>query len=71
MSQEKLTPEQVQHEHSRITGEYLDAKEVLKAKRDKKLDALRERCPHKNTNNEWGFQPWCYDCESGVRGQQV
>ena len=64
-NQDKLTPEQVDHEYLRITGEYLDAKAVIKAKRDKKLDALRERCPHENTENQSRYR-WCNDCESEV-----
>ena len=68
--QDKLNLEQVQHELSRIIGEYLDAKEVIKAKRDKKLDALRARCPHEDLDDEWGWRLWCRDCESEIRGQK-
>lgn len=67
MTQTKLTPEQVQHEHSLIMGEYLDAKEVIKAKRGKKLDALRERCPHEDIDKDGPGPPWCCHCESEVR----
>lgn len=70
MSQEKLTSGQVRHEHSRIMGEYIDEKAVITAKRDKKLNALRERCPHENTEKDWRHR-WCNDCESEVWEEQV
>ncbi|KKK85689.1 hypothetical protein LCGC14_2770780 [marine sediment metagenome] len=59
---EKLTVEQVKHEHSRIIDEYIDAKDVIRARRDKKLDALRERCSHENADEDSG-SPWCNDCK--------
>lgn len=66
MNQGKLTPDQVRHECLRIMGDYLDAKEVIKAKRHKKLVALRERCPHKDIDKDGPGPPWCCDCEFEV-----
>ena len=60
MSQHMLTPEQVRHEHAKITEEYLDAKEVIKAKRDKKLKAIQDKCPHTNTGE---ISRQCLDCD--------
>jgi Tfp pilus assembly protein PilV len=64
--QNKLTPELVQHEHSRIMDDYIDAKAVIKAKRDKKLDALRARCPHEDIDKDRPGPSWCCHCESEV-----
>jgi len=46
MSEAKLTAEQVRHECRKIDDEYSDAKAVIKAKRDKKIEAIQDRCPH-------------------------
>ena len=64
LPEEKLTAQQVQHEYLRIMGDYLDAKEVIKAKRNKKLAVLREKCPHQDIDKDGPGLPWCCDCES-------
>lgn len=63
MSQKKLTVKQVRLEYLQITGDYLDAKEVIKAKQDERLGALRERCPHETVDDYDQNHAWCIDCE--------
>jgi hypothetical protein len=59
MSQEKLTPEQVQRELEMIEEEHDDADRAADGRREMKLKELRARCPH--VKNVFGHCDICME----------